>query len=72
MKTLKERREDKGITQSAIARYLGVTRQTYASYEQRPEKLSIDQAIILCEILNCDLDSLLERSVNFTNSTEAS
>ncbi|MEE0026059.1 MAG: helix-turn-helix transcriptional regulator [Atopobiaceae bacterium] len=63
MKTLKERREEKGITQGTIARYLGVSRQTYASYELHPEKLTIDQAIILCDILSCDFDALLPVSV---------
>lgn len=68
MRTIRERREDRGITQAAIARYLGVTRQTYASYEQHPEKLSIDQAIILCDILDCDFDSLLPSEVNYANN----
>lgn len=64
MGNLKNLREEKGITQEAIARYLGITRQTYAKYEQKPEKLTIDQAIVLCDILNCDFDSLLEKEGN--------
>lgn len=64
MRSLKELRDEKGITQEAIARYLGITRQTYAKYEQEPEKLTIDQAIVLCDILGCDFDSLLEREGN--------
>lgn len=63
-KSLKEIREEKGITQEAIARYLGITRQTYAKYEQEPQKLTINQAIVLCDILGCGFDSLLQREGN--------
>jgi DNA-binding XRE family transcriptional regulator len=52
------------MTQETIARYLGITRQTYAKYEQEPEKLTIDQAIVLCDILDCDFDSLLSKEDN--------
>ncbi|MEE1158646.1 MAG: helix-turn-helix transcriptional regulator [Atopobiaceae bacterium] len=64
MRSLKELRDRKGMTQETIARYLGITRQTYAKYEQEPEKLTIDQAIVLCDILDCDFDSLLSKEDN--------
>ena len=64
MRSLKELRDRKGMTQETIARYLGITRQTYAKYEQEPEKLTIDQASVLCDILDCDFDSLLSKEDN--------
>ena len=64
MRSLKELRDKKGMTQETIARYLGITRQTYAKYEQEPERLTIDQAIVLCDILDCEFDSLLSKGGN--------
>lgn len=37
MQTLKELREDRGVTQKAVANRLGVSRQTYNRYENNQE-----------------------------------
>lgn len=47
MQTLKEIRESRGVKQIAIAEYLGITRQTYASYEENPRSMTIDQALVV-------------------------
>lgn len=62
MQSLKEWREFKGVKQVAVARYLGISRQTYAKYEVHPELMSIAQAKRLCEYLNCDMKLILEAS----------
>lgn len=65
MKTLKEFRTKRGITQKAVAEYLGVSRQTYNRYESMQEKMSIEQAKAVCEFLKCDVsDIFLPAEVN--------
>lgn len=70
MPTIRELREQKGISQGQIASYLGISRQTYARYERCPELLSIDQAQILCGLLGCDFDTLVPVEVCLTNVPE--
>lgn len=65
MQTLKEVRESRGVKQSAVADYLGVSRQTYCRYENNQEKMRIEQARAVCEFLRCDLaDIFLPEEVN--------
>lgn len=65
MQTLKEIRESRGVKQIAIAEYLGITRQTYASYEENPRSMTIDQALAVCTFLHCTLsDIFLLNEVN--------
>lgn len=51
MQTLKDARERKGIKLSAVANYLGVSRQTYRLYERDSSRMSIAQAISACEFI---------------------
>ena len=55
MHTLKAVRERRGVKQKAVAEYLGVSRQTYGKYENKQEKMSIEQAKAVCSFLHCDL-----------------
>ena len=65
MNTLKAARESRGIKQKAVAEHLGVSRQTYSRYENKQEKMSIEQAKAVCSFLNCDLaDIFLPEEVN--------
>ena len=58
MQTLRECRIRNGVDQATVADYLGVSCQAYAWYEQHPEDLSIEQALILCDFLRFDFDLL--------------
>lgn len=63
--TLKEIREARGVKQVAIAEHLGITRQTYASYEENPRSMTINQALAVCEFLHCNVgDIFLPKEVN--------
>lgn len=61
MGALKSIREKKGVKQTAVAKHLGVSRQTYAGYERDQERMSIDQARAVCEFLNCDIGEIFFR-----------
>ncbi|MCI1934736.1 MAG: helix-turn-helix domain-containing protein [Atopobiaceae bacterium] len=65
MKTLKAYRESKGIKLQAVADHLGITRQTYSSYENNQNAMSIEQAKAVCEFLGCTVtDIFLPHDVN--------
>lgn len=65
MKTLKEYRESKGVKQLAVAEHIGVSRATYAKYEDNQESMSIGQAKAVCEFLGCSVsDIFLPQRVN--------
>ncbi|KRO02196.1 hypothetical protein IV60_GL000618 [Lancefieldella rimae] len=48
---MKEYREAKGVKQSAVAAKLGISRQTYSFYEKNQEKMTFEQAKIVCDFL---------------------
>lgn len=56
--SLKEIRESKGIKQTAIAKHLGVSRQTYSRYEADPCQMSINQAQAVCKFIGCTIDDI--------------
>lgn len=58
MKTLKELRKERGVKQIAVAEHLGITRQTYAAYEDDPQSMSVAQAKAVCRFLNCPLEDI--------------
>ena len=55
MQTLRGVRELRGVTQKAAAEYLGVARQTYAKYENKQEKMTVEQAKAVCDFLHCEV-----------------
>lgn len=58
MKTIKEARENLGITQAKMAEYLGISRPTYAAYEMNPGRLTIAQAKRVCYVLGIPYDDI--------------
>lgn len=65
MSKLRDYRKSKGVKQIAVAAHLGVSRQTYASYEERPESMSVEQAQAVCSFLRCEWnDIFLPAKVN--------
>lgn len=59
MSRLKDYRVKRGIKQIAAANHVGVSRQTYARYEERPETMTLAQAVRVCEFLGCDISLVL-------------
>lgn len=56
--TLRQLRLAKEISQEKMAEELGVHRNTYASLEENPGKISIDQAKAIALILEVSVDAI--------------
>ncbi len=57
-KSIRQVREEAGITQQQMADKLGVSRQQYANYEQHPERVTIEQARRICAILGAEYERI--------------
>lgn len=65
MKTIEQARIDKGISITAIAKHLGVSRHTYRAYEKNQDSMSIGKARAACEFIGVPIDEIfLPRNVN--------
>ena len=58
MSKLKEIREQKGVTQTAVANQLGISRQMYSYYENNPDQLKVKYANDICGFLSCSYDDI--------------
>lgn len=56
---LKNERENKGFTMSALGEAIGVAKQTINSYEKGEKQPTISNLIKLCEVLDCSSDYLI-------------
>ena len=55
---LKERREERGMTQGDLARAAGVTRQTIISLERGRYNPSLELAFRLARLFSCSIEDL--------------
>lgn len=69
MKNLKELRKAKDLTQSDMAKKLGVGRTAYTEYERGRNQPSIEKLKIMAEIFECSVDDLIGNEKN-TNSSD--
>ena len=58
MDSLKEAREGRGIKQLAVADAIGVSRQTYAKYENNPDMMPVHLAKAACAFIGCDISHI--------------
>lgn len=69
MTSLREERESRGITQTAVASALGVSRQTYMKYEENPQIMPVYQAQAACSFIGCDIrDIFFGKKVSKTHA----
>ena len=54
MKTLRQAREEHGVTQISVANALRVSRQAYAKWEDNPRMMPVFQAEAACAFIGCD------------------
>ena len=59
---LKEIRKSKGVTQKAMAKYLGVLEQSYQLYEYGKREPNHETTIKLADFFDVSLDYLMGRS----------
>lgn len=64
---LKERRKRAGISQTTIAKAIGIPQTTYANYETKHCSPSIDKLIKLADFFNISIDELVDRPTNMIN-----
>ncbi|MDD3793911.1 MAG: DUF4065 domain-containing protein [Candidatus Gracilibacteria bacterium] len=53
-------RKEKKITQDEVAKYLGITRQTFSKLEKGTIEPTLGQAVKLSELLSIDMDNLIK------------
>lgn len=61
---MKDLREDAGLTQTEISRYLNLSRRSYSHYENGTRNLPVDILISIADFYNVSIDYLLERTDN--------
>ena len=59
---IKKLRREKGVSQTAVAEYLGVTKQAYSLYETDKREPDFDTLLKLAEYFGTDTDYLLSGS----------
>ena len=56
---IRELREDRDLTQAAVARVLGTTQQVYSRYENGQNEIPVRHVITLCRYYGVSADHLL-------------
>jgi transcriptional regulator with XRE-family HTH domain len=63
-------RESKGVTQTHVAKQLGVTIQTYNAYEMGRRKLKVDTLQKISEILNEPIQNFFNQKLYETKNKQ--
>lgn len=66
---IKQIRELKGIKQYYVATKLGITQQTYSSFEKKMGDKKVNQIIKIAEILDVDICLIFALSIPITKDT---
>lgn len=56
--TLREYRKSRGVTQAAVARHLGISRQAYAYCEKHQESITVERVNQICRFFRCSYDDI--------------
>ena len=59
---IKALREDRDLTQQAVAEYLQITRRAYSNYENGIREIPLEELKKLADLYDTSLDYLLERT----------
>lgn len=66
--SIKAARSNVNLTQSQIAKMLGVSRETYLGYEHGDKQMKISTALRFSEITNVPIDNIIFFNKNYTSS----
>lgn len=61
-KRIRDLREDNDLTQTQVAKILGVAQRTYSHYENGTVNISVEQIAILADYYKTSIDYLLNRT----------
>lgn len=61
-KILRDLREDRDLTQTQVAEYLGTSQTMYARYERGANELPIRHLLQLCDLYNVSSDFILGKT----------
>jgi len=67
IRTIRQIRLARELTQEEVAKGCDVHVNTYIAWEKKPESIPIGKAIILCRLLNVDINSVSFCSQNLQN-----
>lgn len=62
LERMRELREENGLTQTELAKYLEVTQKTYSRYENDERSIPLEKLILLADFYRTTLDYLVGRS----------
>ncbi|MFA5917847.1 MAG: helix-turn-helix domain-containing protein [Candidatus Gracilibacteria bacterium] len=68
IKNIETLRKEKKLTQDEVAKYLGITRQTFSKLEKGEIEPTLGQAVKLSELLGVDIDQLIDGDVKTESS----
>lgn len=64
---VKTKRKEKGLSQESVAKYIGITRRAYISFEKGESNFKTEERLRkMCELL--EIDPLKEKESEFNNS----
>lgn len=61
-KIIRDLREDRDLTQTQVAEYLGTSQTMYARYERGANELPIRHLLKLCDLYNVSSDFILGKT----------
>jgi len=65
--TVKQWRMAKGISQEQMAAALNVHRNTYAAWEEKPEDISVKNALLICKALGESIEDVFFNGATLQN-----
>lgn len=66
--SIKSARNNVNLTQSEMAKMLGVTKKTYSAYENGKTQMKINTALRFSEITKIPIDNIIFLNKNYTSS----
>ncbi len=66
--TLRELREESGLSRAEVAKSLHVTVQAIYRYEECTRRINIEQVIVLSKLYDCTAEEIIKAQLNSLNA----